>query len=300
MKTINKFYTKAFFALCGFLIVFWTLYVRFLRPRAIGEVNFTYSDIRFIIYLWLIVVFTIILISVLLIPSYLKYINKLAKKKDPTKSFFFAPQQKILCFLSNIHQFYDKSIETFYTPLYRKIERKFPNFCKNIAIRGSDFLQKSVIAKIIILSYLPPCIISVTYFIEVVILNKFTYFPLAVFLMIFPIGLRIFLYTASWHVKTLDIQLGEAIKLVETFTNGNESWTWADNSWVDQDARCEELLNELVSLKYENKDLVEFFDDFRNILNGLSLRIYFVAISSTFWLISFSYMLYKILNNITY
>jgi hypothetical protein len=293
MNPKNKFYIKAFFALCGFLIIFWTLYMRFLRPRAIGEVDFTYSNTKLCMYIFLIFIFSIPIITLLLILYYSKHIEKIKNKTIDNDSYFYKPFFKLF---AKIHHFYNKSIETFYHPFCLKIDKKYPNFLLFFYIFGRDTFQKHLERYLIIFSYLPPCIISFTYFIEVVILNKFTYFPLAVFLMIFPIGMRIFLYNIQLYANQVEKSLAAAIKLVETFPNGVECWTWADNSWVAQEIRSQALLEEFLQKKTENIDTLKMFEYFRTRLNIYYVRFYFSAISSTFWIISFSYMVYRILN----
>jgi hypothetical protein len=294
MKTFNNFYIKAFFALCGFLIVFWTLYMRFLRPRAIGEVDFTYSNTKLCMYIFLIFIFSIVLISAIFIPIFIKILKNF--NKNPNKDTnFFKLQEKFVKFSGKIHEFYEKSIEAFYQPLYKKLVPNFPliwYFCYNFAV-GS---QKHFEIYLIIFSYLPPCIISVTYFIEVVILNKFTYFPLAIFLMIFPIGLRICLYNIQMLAKHIEDEVNLHIRLVEKFPNKEKVWKWTDASNYIDEFKTNEQLNAFVEVKEENKLRIELFDLYRKYLNSYYVRPYFIAFSSTFWLISFSYMVYRILN----
>jgi hypothetical protein len=294
MITKNKFYIKAFFALCGFLIIFWTLYMRFLRPRAIGEVDFTYSNTKLCMYIFLIFIFSLPIIILLLLRFYSsKLSEKIKNKTIGNDSYFY---KRLSEFLPKIREFYEKSLETFYHPFYLKINEKFPDFWYFFYIFGRDTFRIHLERYFIIFSYLPPCIISVTYFIEVVILNKFTYFPLAVFLMIFPIGMRIFLYNIQLYGNLAEECFAKAIKLVKTFPDGGELWTWADNSWVAQEIRYQALLEELARAKKENISILKMFEYFRTRLNTYYVRFYFSAISSTFWIISFSYMVYRILN----
>ena len=121
----------------GGLIVFSTLYFRFIRSRAVGPLDLTYTDFKFFLYIFLISIFLISLIVVILAPFYIRYLVKESKgiiNKTLTynpNTIFSKMQRKLINTSIAFHKFYEKFLESFYAPLFHKFIEGRTKYCYN-------------------------------------------------------------------------------------------------------------------------------------------------------------------------
>ena len=296
-----------FLRLMGGFFIFFTLYMRFIRSRAIGPIDFTYTEMKFYLYIYLISIFSVTLIIMILIPIYLKHMGKIfIKIKKHEDVNFNTPFFKIRNFLIKtfikVHKNYDKMIEAFYKPIYVKCQNTFPKFwpiCSNFIC---THVLYNMIPFFIVFSYLPPCLVAFTFFFETVIKNEYYYFPLVIFLMILPIGTRILFYSVKLYTEHFQQYLSNIIKVQEIPTPDGLTfgYTWADNvslPELEEDDYTLELLNNFVQRLRKNNGEIIIITSLRESLNTAYFRKYFVILSMTFWISSFSYLLYNIIIN---
>ena len=285
----------------GIFIIFYTLYFRFIRPRATGPIDVTYTEFKFYLYIFLICTFFLTLIIVIITPIYLRYLIKLGKNLE-NKNFtldkttrFVKIQKFFIGVVTNLYNIYEKMLEASIAPFFHKHFEKHLNLVSKLL--GLIFIiQKHLHLFINVFYFLPPAIISFTYFIEVIIFKEFTYFPYVIFLMIFPISIRILLYSTRLFCNKLEATLNLDLKVHETLKEGI-IYAWTDNPSVSEEYKTDEVLQMLVNSKHQNLKIIEILNNIRFQLYTLPARLYFQIFSLSCWLSSFSFQLYLILLN---
>lgn len=282
----------------GFLIVIATIYWRFLRPRAQGDINFTYTNVKFLCYCFSILTLSIALLMIIFLPIYLKYIapKLLVNFNTSEKSGVKKLQEKGVKFLLKIHETYDRMLHEFFFPFYQKHFDKNRELWESFVIFFRNY-KKHITPTLYIFYFLPPCIISFTYFVEVVVYHKFMYFPLVIFCMIFPISIRIIFYILRFHCKEVEKFLNSHVILFQTNEDGTKFYVWQENSSIIPENRTDELLFEIVSVKEQNLKDLKLFKLYRDSLYFFKARPYFHIFSLLCWLISLSTILYLMLSN---
>ena len=97
MMIKNQF--KNIYALCGGLLVFFIIFFRFIRKRAFGPIDFTFSYTKAITYFFSICIFSLTLILVIALPFYNKYLKKVIANPEEfikSETRFFTLQKKAL------------------------------------------------------------------------------------------------------------------------------------------------------------------------------------------------------------
>lgn len=277
----------------GLLIVLFTVYWRFLRPRTIGALDLTYSNVKIILYCISILSLSITLLLIILVPLYLKYLIAKSDKKV-INGAMTKIRENMVKYLGEIYKKYNKMLYEFFYPLYQKYSDTYVIWMKLIyfGIRCKPYIDK--ISKIFY--FLPPCIISFIYFLEVVKYHYFTYFPLAIFLMIFPISIRVFLYVIKVHCEDFDKGLSTIVKIVRENEDGVKVYDWHKNAPYPE-AQTPERLFDTARMKEINLEALELFKSYKERLLFFPFRLYFHIFSLLCWLISLSTLLYLMLYN---
>jgi hypothetical protein len=286
----------------GAIIVFSIIFIRFLRPRASGFIDFSYSTNKVYFYSILIISFSISLIILIGLQIYFLY--HLFIKKDNEQplneqavnktNLFYKMQNILIDKFIKFRDVYQKMLDSFYLPFYRLTMH--PDFIQ----RHLDFLYlilKYTVrkAKIImhIFYFLPPCIISLTYLIELVFYNCFTYFPYSIFLMIFPLIIRIYLYHLGLFCPETQNYVEQIVTLKDR-SNDNNYYEWAEG--FNEEYKSDELLYVACKNHQRIRLLTEYFNGLRKIIFFAYARLIYPPFSLLCWIISFSYILYRILN----
>ena len=282
-----------FLKFSGIFIIFYTLYFRFIRPRATGPIDVTYTEFKFYLYIFLICTFFLTLIMII---SAKIFVNNLLKQIPPNReSYFFKFKEKIVYLGRALNEIYDKMVEQISLPFFNKSIERYP--IGWVTLR--EFVRswsKNLGLILIIFYFLPPMLISFTYFIEVVIYKEFKYFPLIIFLMVFPIGVRILLYSVRLHCKKSKEIFDKTI-IEKKLEGGRRQFSWGKDPFIPEEERNELFLHGCVKLRQENLGYIELFDLYRFNLYILPARLYFQIFSLSCWLSSFSFQLYLILLN---
>lgn len=181
---------------------------------------------------------------------------------------------------------------TFYNKHLDKNRDAWDNFV--IFFRNYD---KYMTVTLYIFYFLPPCIISFTYFLEVVIFHKFTYFPIVIFLMIFPISIRIIFYALRFHCREVEKFFDSQVKVLQTNEDGSKYYIWHENCFIFPENRTDELLLEIATVKEQNLKDIELFNIYRDCLYFFKYRPLFNIFSLLCWLISLSTLMYLMLSN---
>ena len=283
-----------FWKLGGGFIIFTIIYIRFIRSRATGPIDLTYTEVKFYLYIWLIFIFLLALVGIVMFPVYLRYLarhrNDIIEPKNTLflriKNFIY----KILAFISNT---YIRMIEAFYLPLLQKHLEKHSRIWYKIT-KFIYFFPLYLVFRFFY--FLPPAIISLIYLIELTFYHNFTYFPYAIFLMIFPIGIRVLLYNIRQYILLMEKSSEEI--LVITPKGDDLIYSFSDN--FPKERQTEEHIIQLILLKKEVSDFDVVFTHVRNFLILSSEKKYFQIFSLLCWLTSFSirlYIIFVLINN---
>ena len=130
-----------------------------------------------------------------------------------------------------------------------------------------------------------------TYLIEVIIYKEFTYFPYAIFLMIFPIGLRIILYFVRSYCIHIDKKLKEIIEeMVKHYKLTSNAY-----QFISKEDLTFEMISVMAQLIHDCSAILNSCNNFRDHLYFNQSKLYYQIFSIICWLISFSTLLYYIL-----
>ena len=273
----------------GGLIICYIIWARVLRKRAMGPINLNFTELKFYIYIFLVCSFVLGLLLILASPIFFLIRTKvITHPNENTNTFSFKFHTKIMKYTGKVSDFYNLMLVSFYSPIMNKFLDNTPPFW----FKFLNFILKHCDKTMIILNifyFLPPCIISLTYFLEVIIYREFTYFPYVVFLMIFPLGIRAFIFHVQYFCVEIKNELSTYIKVVKKCDDG-DIYNWVDD--FDEKERSLELLQVFLTMKSENKALIELFEVIKSYLYTANVRIFYNLFSILCWLSSFSFFLY--------
>ena len=277
-----------FWKLGGGFIIFTIIYIRFIRSRATGPIDLTYTEVKFYLYIWLIFTFSLVLVGIIILPIYLRYFGRRAESKNTLFSRIQFSIHKILAF---IHETYEKMIEAFYLPLLQKHLEKYRTLWYTIT-RYIYSLRLKFIFRFFY--FLPPAIISLTYLIEVIIYHEFTYFPYVIFLMIFPIGIRVLMYNIQQYILNM-LSCSNDIIIMKTTEDGRIAFSFTD--YIPIEKQTEEYLAMFVEAHIEMLHWEKLFEHSRKYFIFSNEKTFFQIFSLLCWISSFSFLLYLILLN---
>jgi len=232
-------------------------------------------------------------------PFYFHYLSARGKaiKNDGFKfdesKISFKIQHYLLRFVEFFRSNYEKMLTSFYTPIINKFMDNSPVIWHDLL---SIILSYYYYIKIflIIFYFLPPCIISFTYLVEVAYFRSFTYFPYMIFLMVFPLGIRVFLYHAEQYCEKV-LELLNAVLILVKEEDNDQTYVWSDE--LDENFRTPEDFSLFVYSAKKNKALIRLFKGVRYHIYTSYTRIFLNIFSITCWLSSFSFLLYLIISN---
>lgn len=291
-----KIHMRINYQLGGLFIISSIIFFRFLRPRAFGPIDLTFTPIKCLIYIFLIFCFTLTLLFLIFLPIYYKYINNMAK--DTTifiknkNTLFLRAQLKIYEFFGKINVIYNTMLDEFFLKYIYENQYISTELFENLVNFANKI--KHFYFYFYIFYCLPPCIISFTYLIEVIIYQNFTYFPFSIFLMLFPLTIRAILYSIQFYSRKLKDDSDIYIKYISI---EDKSYTFREDSPIPLEEQTQNLLQFIINRRETSLQNIKMFNLYRDILYFDTYKIYFHYFSVLCWLTSFSTLLFLILNN---
>lgn len=238
----------------GFIIIIILFYLRFIRERFKGNIDFNFTYLKVFLYLLSLSFFIILLILNIIIPIYLSFnlkkTHRKPNRKTKIKEFISLNFLKLIkkikdskfsnMFLKSI-EIYKHALEEFGKYFYKSTSEKFPMiWIKMYNIIIFIISNKYFFIFTTIFYFLPPLIIALTYFIESIIFHHIKYFPTIIFLMIFPLILKVILYCAKLYCLDLTEHLSNF------YTNNNGKYSWSKNCPLLEEEKNVELITLII------------------------------------------------------
>jgi hypothetical protein len=261
---------------------------RVYNQKFFGFIDFSYNSTNKVLITFIL----ISLILLILLQIYLLYVFT-NKQEEPSKLFILI--RKLLEMATTFRDLYQKMLDSFYVPFFRlklfsyPLQKSFGIF--NFILKYKPNEIKSIIRTYY---YLPPCVISLTYLIEVVYNNCLTYFGYSIFLMVFPLIIRIYVYHLGLFCAEAKNFFDLAIVLKED-QKGNSHYNWTNNSFMPQHMMTDEILFQLAEYHQKYVYLQVLFNILIEFIYFLPERLIYYCFSLLCWIISFSYILYRML-----
>lgn len=283
--------TFNFLVFGGFVIICTTVYMRFIKERTTGPINVEYTEIKYYLYLFLILTFLLTLLFLIIRPIYVNFIEKRAKKNELKLSwhlkFLGRYLEKFIYFLGIYHKMLEALFNWLQLWNYKPMIFIFIKIM-DISIKFEPYYRSFIN----IFYFLPPCLIAMTYLIEVIHKN-FIYFPLSIFLMIFPLTIRLILYSTKTYCLFFINEFNAGIIVIKN-PDGSAIFE-IDNNFLAPEYQTTDALVEVFKVKKNYENALNLLNFYYSCLSALIEKKYYQIFSVTCWLISFSFMLYYIL-----
>lgn len=202
MKDFNSLWLK----LGGLLIVFYTIFFRVFRPRMSGPIKTEYSAFKYMVYLGLIVLFSLVLVVALF-----AYLGKARIPPGKENTLLSKLKIKFIDWFGILHRSYATMIDAIGKPFFDKYLLTSLLWPLLLA----KFPYKNRLRKLVhIIFFLPPFLMSFIFCIETIIFHHYTLFPFSPLLLIIPLGARVLIYFLYLFTIEFSSQIDESIEQV--------------------------------------------------------------------------------------
>lgn len=268
-----KFYILYVLPFIIFCLCIFAFSWRFLRERPLGAIDMPFDSISIFLYL-ISIIFALITLGQIV----LSYFSTVKEPSGWVKNLLEKKQ--------NFTQYYEDVLHNIYTRIISSI----PKVNTLITAWVPKWFRLSFYFRILIyiFIYLFPVLVAVSFFVDIVINNEFYYFPKMIYILLFPICLRL----SAWlcHEQCLlDIDFAETTIYMEDLEDGSKHYKVYDYVWEDSPQFAEHLamnLNEIASAYLERKHFMKLSLSFYEFIKNLPYKRTFQFIGLIFWITS--------------
>lgn len=270
---------KLYGALLGGILLFLSLfYWRFLRERPAGALNLDYSNSTLFLYIVSICFMLLTLYSMLISSQSIENIDK--------KNYVYCIIKKFITLKQKLSILYNEFIKDFYDFILYKISSyiKFMHYITPIWYSMHTYFYFFIHVFI----FLPPCLVSLAFFIDIVILKSFTFFPKSIFFLLVPLLLKAIAYSVK---ELLETDLGTVQRNIyfDPGAPDGEKYYIRKELWNIKPELAYILhtkLNYFLSEYEKNLKFMEKSEEFENYMIKKYPKLYYQLVSSILWIIS--------------
>ena len=142
--------------------------------------------------------------------------------------------------------------------------------------------------------FLPSFFVAITFFIENVIIQNIRVFPYVILLMLIPLIIRLLLYFLKLTAENL-LKESSNFFTVEKIDEETIKYSWNPALNVPSEFLTKERLAHYAEAYDKYLNMLEMFTIWSQVFSKHKARQYFLTITLILWLMSFTYMLFKIL-----
>lgn len=246
--------------LLGAGLIFALIYFRFLRERPSGPLDSAYTSFKF----WIIIIsifFFYFFTLVILLNPFLLTILSLENDQKTEKQ---RKQWRLLLFLQYSNHVISEAIKAFATPILSRIFNTFPEYTVS-TVKKIRKIDKYYAYLATIFYFFPPALISLIFCIETIIYKEYTYFPFSIFLMIFPVGWRFFLYALRYFCESIEETYLLTIKIIHETEEGDTYYGWHEKAheYIPLELQTNENLLQELGIRNINLETLALFNDWK-------------------------------------
>lgn len=275
---MKKFF-KQFLFIFGLLALSIWFFLRFIKERPYGEILLTFSLVKILSYALSIIlaIFTIFV----LINNIFSIITLENKEKS-----------KIVEKFLELSTFVKKMVEEFFDTFFARIILRIPkseqifNFFMFFFWKTRNYYR--LIVNIFII--LPRCIVSLSFFIDVVIYRNFYYFPKLVILLLIPFLLKSLIWFVNKHCSDFCYSM-ESLLDRKSEPNGSYTFSIRPAALEEYSELAHKIMNNLEYFLRDYDVYTIIMDQIKVMDTSWPEKVIFQIMNSILWIISWIFLI---------